>query len=44
MKNKRWKSACLSGGFHGSVRVRLSHVGTPDAQAELLGLGPACVP
>lgn len=28
----------------GSVRVRLSHMGTPDAQAELLGPGPACGP
>ncbi len=27
----------------GSVRVRLSHMGTPGALAELLGPGPACV-
>ena len=26
----------------GAVRVRLSHMGTPNAQAELLGPGPAC--
>lgn len=28
----------------GSVRVRLSHMGTQNAQAELLGPGPACAP
>lgn len=26
----------------GSVRVRLSHMGTPQRKAELLGVGPAC--
>ena len=27
----------------GSVRVRLSSMGTPKPQAQLLGIGPACL-